>query len=77
MKHKLTEWFPPAVKPARDGVYQTRFFHGCKDFYRNFSHGVWGFWGIDPQDAVERSGPEFISGDQNYEWRGLAKESQS
>ena len=40
---KLTPWYPPEVKPVREGVYE-RDMPGLEGEYSYFAHGAWYGW---------------------------------
>ena len=67
-EQELTPWFPPEVKPVRDGVYLTR---GIE-----FSHkGVLRFWnGTCWSWMNDYSNPAPFLAER--QWRGLSKEPQ-
>lgn len=67
-KSKLTDWFPPHVKPVRDGVY--RVYPGIiRPLYARFRDGQWLMAGSSVQAARVR---KHASGHQQKHWCGLA-----
>lgn len=73
---KLTEWFPAHVKPAHVGVYEVRFLRCESVSVEGFSYWDGRKWS-ETQPSAERGAmyqANFITGVQNKEWRGLAKE---
>ena len=66
---KLSPWYPPEVKPVREGVYQ-RPMHG----EIGYACWVFGRWSVNCTSAYyamrERS---VLSSNQNVPWRGKSK----
>ena len=68
---EMTDWFPPEVKPMRDGVYQVRI-----GDYSCFSHWNKQWWGFhEPTQKAALACRESESADQQKSWRGF-KEPQ-
>jgi hypothetical protein len=71
MNLKLTEWFPPEIKPVHIGVYQ------CNPFaphtYRNWDGKN---WGVSQHTAEQASFVGYLHAQyqDKIEWRGLAEE---
>lgn len=73
---KMTNWFPPSIKPVRAGVYEIKFtytmmpteskyatWNGKK--WSNMSYHKTGYWhGI------------FVGAEQNKYWRGFTEEQK-
>ena len=76
-EQELTPWFPPSVKPVRNGVYLRMYGDGP-------AYSLWDgrFWQcgvrVDHYDAVDIAAavPHVASPSQDLKWRGLAKEPQ-
>jgi hypothetical protein len=69
---KVTPWFPPYVKPVRDGVYECENYWGELLYARWFEkHQVWSRYRRTPNDAKRsrRSGNAI----QEKTWRGVMK----
>lgn len=66
---KLTEWFPPEVKPVRVGVYEVAYPPGR--WFRKWDGTRWMCGADTPEIAVERSA---IPVETTFPWRGLAEE---
>ena len=67
-KKKLTEWFPADVKPARVGVYKTKF--TALEGYSYWNGCEW----TNQVDAKTRVRTAWTEGAcQEKHWRGLAK----
>lgn len=72
---KLTPWFPPEVKPARDGVYEVRInvvYEG--DRYARWWRGKWRFTAATIADARREQAESFDCASRYFAgWRGLAE----
>ncbi len=66
--HKLTDWFPGDVKPARPGVYETKEPDGTIWF--NEFDGVDWFYGNHA--CVPSKSRTVLPGELLISWRGLA-----
>lgn len=73
---KLTDWFPPWMKPVRRGVYQVR--HTVKGIVsEGFAYWDGFMWQILRNTIKEADGPHnYISSQQNKSWRGLKGKSK-
>lgn len=71
MKQPLTPWFPPHIKPARPGVYQTRFLCHAPG-YSYWDGWRWGNQRTTADYAKNLAGPISVA-DQYKTWRGLAQ----
>jgi hypothetical protein len=73
---ELTPWFPPAVRPAHAGIYETRWpepgWRPDHPQYQHWNGRVWSAWAYRPDIAERNTGQ--VSARQDPEWRGLAKE---
>ena len=68
----LTRWFPPHIKPARDGVYQIAFKDGsARGCYAMFSDGLWGTFNYTLAEAAVGN-KQVEHANQEKCWRGLA-----
>lgn len=80
-EQKLTPWFPPAVEPVRDGIYETRPVPSrwSDDFVW---HAVWrsGEWcgptACGPDVALAYAAGGQKNRDGPLEWRGLAEKPE-
>ena len=71
-KPKLTGWYPPSVKPVRDGVYMIRV-SGTPVWFRLFKNGHW-YCGRSSVDfaACAEMDEKLYPSEVNERWRGLA-----
>jgi len=72
-KQKLTDWFPPNVKPVHKGMYEVHVSH-CYPFPRYFDGKKWHI-----MTRAEASGTKPFtpcSVDYGYHWRGLAEKPE-
>jgi hypothetical protein len=66
---KLTEWYPPRIKPIRIGVYITRdngqifFQYWSGNFWKTRCRTIEGAYGFK----------DHVSSHQNVEWKGMSK----
>lgn len=73
-----TDWFPGAVEPARDGVYERRYYGDDADIDVSLFRSA--FWRRGRRTIGEALSELDISGYQadydnaNFEWRGLKAE---
>lgn len=70
MSNEVTCWFPPDIKPIRDGLYQIKGIRASRGdiFYSYFINGVWR--GLSFKTFY--CGPNcIILTFQNREWRGI------
>lgn len=68
---KLTDWYPPHVKPVRDGVYEVSSPDSGPRRFRMFSRGHWYCgWSTPDLALVAYSGRVKIAPET---WRGIAK----
>lgn len=65
----LTDWFPPDVKPVREGIYQTMEPDGSL-FFNEFDGEDWMYGNID---CVKAKCPEILPMRLLKQWRGLKK----
>jgi len=69
---KLTEWYPPEVKPVREGIYQCMY--GTEKFpdiiYRKYKRGLWYAYG----DTIAQAEARDNVSSNAAPWRGLAEE---
>ena len=73
LKSKTTDWFPPRIKPVREGVYQREHERMEKGFaYSNWDGKYWGKLADSPKMAEYNK--YRISMFQNLRWRGLVEE---
>jgi hypothetical protein len=72
-----TEWYPPNVKPVREGVYETateKELKYGKSSYNNWTGKYFGFSANKPEDAAEQFEESLLNG--SFYWRGLSEESK-
>jgi hypothetical protein len=77
MSKTLTPWFPPDVKPARDGVYKVRILtiYPEDERYSRWWRGKWRFTADTKEDARIETAPSYDCYSSYFKgWRGLAKE---
>ena len=71
---KLTPWYPPEVKPVREGWYARKL---CDDNdryqYMNYWNGNYWYYNVDgaPKAEAHFIGHECLS--YHWQWRGLAE----
>lgn len=72
---KLTDWFPGAVKPVRNGVYQREYICGkAKITSYCYWYGHWWYAGGDSvEGAVNNFQPVLVAPSQSLRWRGVLK----
>lgn len=68
MEQKLTDWFPPEVKPARVDVYET---NAGPNTYQYWNGKFWGLYESTPDFAFAFSYDKIMV--QSPRWRGLAE----
>jgi hypothetical protein len=73
MKPALTPWFSAEVRPAHDGVYETRDCDGIVS-YQHWNGDFWGFFAFTIKEAYE--GGDSPSYQQHNDWRGLAEDPE-
>jgi hypothetical protein len=72
---KITQWFPPSIKPVHKGIYETR----IKDWYSPGATSKWNGKRWSTQRSENSSekyldeGDFGILADQDKSWRGLAR----
>ncbi len=73
MKHKVTPWFEPKMKPKHVGIYETE----------TWLAGLWwAYWDGTRWGCARRSQiraelqPDFTNADQQKPWRGLMEKPQ-
>jgi hypothetical protein len=70
---KITDWFPPAVKPVHVGAYEVADADMLDSEVHGFQYWNGSFWGIFEITAkMAQLGREHHSTFQNHHWRGLA-----
>lgn len=67
---KLTEWYPPDIKPVRIGVYETTSYDNTPS-YQHWGGEFWGFCSTHVKSAAMHGASR--SGLQDVSWRGIAK----
>lgn len=74
---KLTDWFPPEVKPVHVGVYETQSARFMDDtWYAYFDGKRWGYCTCtNPEDAFEYRNRQHFR-DSDSPWRGLAEKPE-
>ena len=70
-KPKLTEWFPPEVKPVRVGVYEVD--HPPGRWFRKWDGKTWLCGSKAPQRAAKNT-LQLDHPSDRRSWRGLAEE---
>jgi hypothetical protein len=70
MQPKLTDWFPPDVKPVRVGWYESP--------YQYWTHSYWcgTHWTESSCDMTGQTDPSYRSAKQKRKWRGLAEKPE-
>ena len=69
---KMTDWFPPDVKPVHKGWYHTS--RGGKSPENESDESMFNwYWDGEKWGAVYDNHEAFISEVQNRWWRGIAK----
>ena len=71
---KMTNWFPPHIKPVREGVYEIKY--TSKVAYSGM-YATWnGFrWSIGSYNLWDHYHTDFDS-NQNKYWRGFTKDQK-
>lgn len=69
---KLTPWFPPEVKPVREGVYIATVVRE-ETFYRYWDGRLWLTGDNTVKGAYREAGEGIPTWHQSIHWRGLAK----
>jgi hypothetical protein len=73
---KMTKWFPPHIKPVREGVYEVRFLiQKITDapMYATWNGSRWSVWSHFKNDMYHA---RFLYADQGKYWRGFTKEQK-
>jgi hypothetical protein len=73
---KLTNWFPPEVKPVRKGVYDIAKGVFSAPWFGYWNGKKWVSVGNTPYKAMEHpyaAWDDFPAIRQDFEWRGLAR----
>ncbi len=74
MTKKLTDWFPPGVKPVHPGIYETYHFINNQK-YEGYSKWTGQYWTL--RDPEINQVKYFIGkGHQMKYWRGLAEKPE-
>jgi hypothetical protein len=81
MQPKLTDWFPPDVKPVRVGVYEMRpgndiVWGGQLGRFQHWNGERWGGYSSSPNLAALSDCVNFTSMHQHRGWRGLAEKPE-
>ena len=71
MDEELTPWFPPTIKPVREGVYETSATESGPSF--NYWDGHQWLWTCASIKATQARYLDVRSGVQDHVWRGLAR----
>ena len=68
----LTDWFPGAVKPVRNGVYEREYIYG-KATITSYCHWDGKYWFMG-KGTVEGAEKNFnVAPNQSLRWRGVLK----
>ena len=69
---KVTPWFPPEIKPVRNGIYKVKDSPRNQHWYRYWdcNNHKWGAAATSPEAASALSKSYWF---QESEWRGLAR----
>lgn len=72
---EMTKWFPPHIKPVREGVYEIRFTEGHNDcpMYATWNGEVWSTASHEKNDDCHT---KFSYALQEKYWRGFTKEQK-
>lgn len=73
---RLTPWFPADVEPVRPGWYLRRLYGWAPELPDFYDGKHWYFGGGD-QNLSDVVKPKWRDDSGKWEWRGLAKESQT
>ena len=73
---KMTKWFPPHIKPVREGVYEVSFKYWPKKdapMYATWNGSRWSVWSHFKDDMYHA---RFLYADQGKYWRGFTEEQK-
>ena len=73
---KKTSWFPDHVKPAREGLYQTRLPYVPSMTWSVWKDGSWHYASTSATESVRKARHGCRSFWQVREWRGLQGDEQ-
>jgi hypothetical protein len=71
---KMTKWFPPHIKPVREGVYEISFKYWPKKdapMYAAWNGSRWSVWSHLIKDDLYHA--RFLYADQGKYWRGFTE----
>jgi hypothetical protein len=74
---KKTSWFPDHVKPAREGLYQTRLPYVPSMTWSVWKDGSWHYASTSAAESVRKARHGCRSFWQVREWRGLQGDEHS
>ena len=73
---KMTDWFPPHIKPVREGVYEVSFASRQKTdapMYATWNGSRWSCWSNGKNDVYHT---RFLEAVQDKYWRGFTEEQK-
>jgi hypothetical protein len=72
---KMTDWFPPHIKPVRKGVYQIKYTKKQNPTY-NAMYATWDGvrWSVGSYKLSDGYHKKFDMANQKKFWRGFTKE---
>jgi hypothetical protein len=72
---KMTNWFPPRIKPVRKGVYQIQYWKTQSPEYTAM-YATWNGvrWSIGSYKLSDGNHNDFDGANQNKFWRGFTEE---
>ena len=71
MMSNMTPWFPPRIKPVREGVYEVKFCSDGDICYAAWNGKNWSWFDLSPRGQRLR---DFQNSAQNKYWRGFTEE---
>ena len=73
---EMTGWFPPHIKPVREGVYQIRFTGGRNIDYPMYATWNGEVWSTASQEKDDHYHTKFSYALQEKYWRGFTEEQK-
>jgi hypothetical protein len=74
MSKKMTDWFPPNIKPVHEGVYEVRFVY--KTFGKLYARWNGNKWSNSSWLLTGLHLREFKGAEQKKLWRGFTEEQK-
>ena len=71
----MTNWFPPHIKPVREGVYEIKY--TSKSPWKNWMYATWNGekWSCGSYNLCDKF-HQLFNANQNKYWRGFTEEQK-